>query len=106
LIVSFNTKALRDCCASSERAEAVIGSAHAQELISVLSDTEAVETAAEFIELYAPNVAVDGDSISLPIGTEYRLAFVAVGVAITRNCEVELDWRAVRRLKMMDLSRC
>jgi DUF971 family protein len=80
---------------------------HAQELISVLSDAEAADTAAEFIELYSPSAAVDGHSISLPVGTGYRLSFVAIGVALARyNRAARLDWRAVRRLKVMDLSPC
>ncbi len=104
--MSFNTQELRDCCASLEKAEAVIGSVHAQELISVLSDAEAAETAAELIELYAPNVAIDGDSISLPVGIRYRLSFVAVGVALVRDREAGPEWSAVRRLKMMGFSKC
>jgi hypothetical protein len=106
LIVSFNTRELRECCASLEKAEAAIGSPHAQELISVLSDAEAADTAAEFIQLYVPIVAVDGDSISLPIGTRYRLSLVAIGVALVRDHQSGLDWRVVRRLKVMDLSQC
>ena len=106
MIISFNTRELRDCCASLEKAEAVVGSAHAQELISVLSDAEAADTAAEFIEFYAPSVAVDGDSILLPIGTRYRLSFAAIGVALVRDDRAGLEWSAVRRLKVMDLSPC
>jgi hypothetical protein len=34
------------------------------------------------------------------------LSLVAVGVAIVRDREAGLDWGTVRRLKMMDLSRC
>ena len=106
LIVSFNTQELRDCCASLERAEALIGSEHAQDLMMVLSDAEAVDTAAELIELYAPNAAVAGDSISLRVGTRYCLVFVALGASLVRKPPANLDWGAVRRLKMMDLSLC
>jgi hypothetical protein len=106
LIVSFETHELRDCCASLEKAEAVVGSTHAQELISVLADAEAAETAAEFIKLRAPNVAVSDDSISLPMGTRYRLSFVAVGVASVGKHGGRVDWRSVRRLKMMELTPC
>jgi hypothetical protein len=106
LIVSFNTQDLRDCCASLERAEAVFGSAHAQELMTVLSDAEAVDPAAELMELYAPDVAVDGNSLSLPIGVNYRLSFIAIGATIVRDREIGLDWGTVWRLKMMDISPC
>jgi hypothetical protein len=106
LIVSFNTQHLRNCCSSLERAEAVIGSVHAQELMTVLSDAEAADTAAEFIDLYAPAVAVDGDSFSMAIGVQYRLLFVAIGAKLCRDREVGLNWGTVRRLKMMDISPC
>jgi hypothetical protein len=106
LIVSFNTQDLRDCCASLERAEAVIGSAHAQELMTVLSDAEAVDTAAEFIELYAPDATVYNDSLTVPIGVEYRLSFIAIGATLARDHEAGLDWGTVRRLKMMDITSC
>jgi hypothetical protein len=89
-----------------ERAEAAIGPAHAQDLITVLSDAEATETAAELIDLYAPNVAVSGDSLSLPIGTRFRLTFVAIGTPLVRDPEGCVDWCAVRRLKMTDISQC
>jgi hypothetical protein len=106
VIVSFNTEGLRDCCASLERAEALIDLTHARDLMTVLSDAEAVDTAAEFVELYAPNAAIEGDIISLPIGRRYRATFVAIGAALVRNRDGGLDWRSVRRLKMMDLSPC
>jgi hypothetical protein len=106
LIVSFNSQDLRDLCASLEQAEAKIGSAHAQELLTVLSDAEAADTAAEFLELYSPNASADRDSISVLIGVRYRVTFVAIGTALGRERETRLDWRIVRRLKMMDLSLC
>jgi hypothetical protein len=80
--------------------------AHAQELMAILSDAEANDTAADFIELYAQNAKMDGDSISLLVGTQFRVTFAAVGTALVRDCDTGLDWRLVRRLKMMDLSLC
>ena len=106
MIVSFNSQDLRNCCASLEQLEAKIGLGHAQELMAVLSDAEAHDTAADFIELYAQNAKIDGDSISLLVGTQYRVTFAAVGTGRVRDCETRLDWRLVRRLKMMDLSLC
>jgi hypothetical protein len=74
--------------------------------MAILSDAEAVETAAEFVELYAPNAAVGDGFISLSIGTRYRVTFTAIGAALVRDRNAGLDWSAVRRLKMMDLSSC
>ena len=84
----------------------MIGATHAQELMAVLADAEAVATATEFIELYSPNVAVHPDYISLPIGTQYEVSFVAIGHAHKRTAQAGVDWGAVRRLKLMDLSQC
>lgn len=106
MIISFNSQDLRDCCASLERAEAAIGSTHARELMAALSDAEAAETAADFVELYKPNATVTGDSVTLVIGTQYRAIFEAIGASLVRNRKTALDWRSVRRLKMMDLSPC
>ena len=106
LIISFNSRSLRDSCASLERAEALIGYAHAQELITLLSDAEAQETAADLMEFYAPDATDDGDTISLRLGTQYQLRFVAVGSAPVGDSGAGLDWRTVRRLKLMEISRC
>lgn len=105
MIVSFNTQCLRDCCESLVCAEEVIGTPHAQELMTLLSDAEAAETALELIELYTPNVEVASGTISLPVGTGYRASFVAIGITLGDR-SAEFDWGAVRRLKMMDLSPC
>jgi hypothetical protein len=105
-IISFNSKDLRDSCASLERAEALIGYAHAQELIMLLSDAESQETAADLIDFYAPDATDDGDTILLRIGTLYQLRFVAVGTAPVCAPGAGLNWRSVRRLKLMEISRC
>jgi len=106
LIISYNSQNLRDACATLERAEALIGYAYAQELMAVLSDAEAAETAAELIELYTPNAAANGGSIFLALGAQYRLSFVAVGSALVRDSGGGVNWREVRRLKLMDISPC
>lgn len=106
MIVSFNTRKLRDICASLEQAEAEIGATHAQELIALISDADSVETAAELIELYDPEAMEVGNAISLPVGARYRASFVALGAAAALDSGVPPDWHAVRRLKMMDLTSC
>ena len=45
-------------------------------------------------------------SFSVPIGIEYYVSFVAIGVTVFRDRKTGLDWGTVRRLKMMDISRC
>ena len=106
LIISFNTKSLRNYCESLERAEGIIGPEHARDLMTVLSDAEAVDTAVELIDLYTPYVVLDGESVSLPVGTQYRAYFIAIGNALLRDPATRLDWSLVRRLKMMELGPC
>jgi len=74
--------------------------------MTVLADAEAAETADELIALYSPNVKVDGDSISMSIGTRYRMSFVAIGASLVHDGDAGLDWCVVRRLKMMELVEC
>jgi hypothetical protein len=106
LIASFASSELRDCCASLEKATAAIGSEHAQQLITLLSEAEAAETAAELMDLYGPHVTADGDTLSLPVGTQYRVRFVAIGSKIVCTPEGAPDWATVRRLKLMELVAC
>lgn len=104
LIVSFNTKLWRDCCGELEKAEAMIGFDHAQKLMTLLADAEAVDTAAELIDLYSPTVTIDGGRISMPIGTRYRAYFEAVGAQLVRHHG--LDWSSVKRVKLMEVAEC
>lgn len=72
--------------------------------MTVLSDAETADTASELIEFYDPDVTVDGDSLSIPVGTDYRLSFVPIGATLSRDRDGKLDWNTVRRLKIMELS--
>jgi hypothetical protein len=89
-----------------ERAEEQFGAVHAQELMAVLSDAEAVDSALELIDLYSPNAEIIGGAIVLKIGVSYRLRLVPIGTSIARGQQVAFDWSTVRRLKIMDLSPC
>lgn len=82
----------------------LIGSAHAHHLITILSDAEAVETAAELIDLYNPDVVLDGHFISIPIGPHHRLSLVAIGAKFGRDDAAPVDWGRVNRLKVVDIS--
>lgn len=88
-------------------AEQQLGSAHAQALVSLIADAEAFENANELIEFFGSeaHVAAD-DTISLAIGPNYRVEFVAVGIRFVRDPDGRVDWASVQRLKVLDLSRC
>lgn len=106
MIVSFETPELRDRCANREQAEMFVGQEYVEALFAILSDAEAVESAAEFIELYAPNVATTTENISVRMGTEYRMTLVPIGVGIVRSDVANPDWHTVMRLKIVELTRC
>ena len=106
MIVSFETEILRDCCASRERADVVYGSNYAQELITVLADAEAAETASELIELYGSDAVVAGSDIIVTIASRYRLVLTAIGVGLVLDGSVVVDWHSVRRLKVKDILIC
>jgi hypothetical protein len=105
MIVSFQSEELHDCCCIADVAEKKLGSEHAQALATVIADAEAVETAAEFIELFTPLNVGHSDSLLVPIGADYRVRFVAVGQAFGRDEEGGIDWSTVRRLQLAVLER-
>jgi hypothetical protein len=106
LIISFDTRELRECCSRLEIAEQRLGSAHAQALVSLIADAEAFENANELIEFFEPEANVtENDLVSIAIGSDYYVAFVAVGVRFVRDANDRMDWTSVQRLKVVDLSR-
>jgi len=107
LIISFDTRDLLECCSSLGMAEQQLGSAHAQALVSLIADAEAFENANELIEFFGSEAHVaEDDTISLAIGSDYRVEFVAAGVRFVRDADGRVDWKSVQRLKVVDLSRC
>lgn len=104
MIVSFQTEELHDCCCYAGVAEEVLGSAHAQALVTLIADAEAVETADELLALRDPFASVDvDDSLLADVGAEYRARFVAIGQEVSQNEEGKVDWSSVRRLKLVAL---
>jgi hypothetical protein len=88
-------------------AEQRFGSAHAQALVSLIADAEAFQNANELIEFFGSEARVaENDLISLAIGSEYRVGFIAAGVRFVRDADGRVDWTSVQRLKVVDLSRC
>jgi hypothetical protein len=107
LIISFDTRELLECCSNLEVAEQRLGSAHAQALVSLIADAEAFENAGELITFFGSEAHVaENDSILVAIGSHYRMEFVAVGIRFVRDADGKIDWTSVRRVKLVDLSRC
>jgi hypothetical protein len=104
VIVSFQSQELHDCCCIASVAEEALGAILAQALENLIADAEAVETAAELLELLEPfaSVAPD-DSLLADVGADYRARFVAIGQEFTRDEEGKIVWLSVRRLKLVAL---
>ena len=104
MIVSFQSQELHDCCCIATVAEEILGGVHAQALKTIIADAEAVETAAEFLQLREPFASVDvDDSLLADVGANYRARFVPIGQEFTRDDEGRVVWSSVRRLKLMAL---
>lgn len=87
-------------------AEQRLGSARAQALVSLIADAEAFQNANELIEFFGSEAHVsENGSISLAIGSDYRVEFVAAGVRFVRYADGRVDWTSVQRLKVLYLSR-
>lgn len=107
MIISFGTAELHDCCSSLVAAEQRLGSAHAQALVSLIADAEAFDSADDLIRYFDSQALVDEhDSLFLPIGSNYKSRFVAVGVRFTRNAEGNIEWASVHRLKLEEIFAC
>jgi hypothetical protein len=104
VIVSFQSEKLHDCCCQASLAEEALGSAHAQDLATLIAEAEAVETADEFLQLRAPLAHItEDDSLLAEVGADYAARFVAAGQEFTRDEEGKIVWSSVRRVKLVTL---
>jgi len=105
LIVSFETVALQQACYVLELAEEQFGAVHAQALIALLADIEAFATTAELIDFLGEDAAVAlDDSLSLPIGSDYRATLVATGTRYHKDAGSRVVWSSVTRLKLVEIT--
>jgi hypothetical protein len=77
---------------------------HAQELISVIADMEALENAEDLLEFFNGRLRIaEDDQICLQLGTYYQMTFIAVGRKFTKNVQGRVAWSSVTRLKLLDI---
>ena len=106
IIISFDSKSLHDSCVTLAAAEDLLGSTHASALISLISDVEAFENAAELIDFLGNQVKVcSDDSLFVVIGSDYRAKLVVAGTRFARDIDGRVIWATVARLKLVDISR-
>jgi hypothetical protein len=107
LIVSYDTTALQQACYVLEQAEQQYGTVHAQALIALIADVEAFENAAELIDFWDEDLFItNDDSLSLPIGADYRATLASVGNRYRRDADGRVVWSSVTRLKLLAITGC
>jgi hypothetical protein len=107
LIVSYDTTALQQACYVLEQAEQLYGAVHAQALIALIADVEAFENGAELMEFWDEDLLIaNDDSLSLPVGADYRAALTAVGNRYQRDADGRVIWSSVTRLKLLAIRGC
>ena len=107
MIVSFHTRELLQLCSSLEMAEQLLGPQAAQLLIETLADVEAFDHVGELIDFFGSYATIDENEFAVTADRCGPLrAFCPVGAKLVRLDDGNLDWTKVRRLKLVDISKC
>lgn len=106
ITISFEHAEHHEMCSSLERAEQLLGSVSAGELVRFLSDAAACDNVADLIGLLGDDIKVSGnDSLSVMIGSDYRADLIAMGKHVKHDDDDRVLWTSVIRLKLMAISR-
>ena len=106
ITISFEDGPLHDTCIELQKAELEYGSLNAAALVTFLSEALAFENVEELISLFGEEIKIlPDDSLSLPIGSDYRVALVVAGTRFKRNAVGRVVWSSVTRLKLVEMSR-
>jgi hypothetical protein len=101
VIVSFESRELQATCLEIATAEDRLGAAHAQALITLISELEAFQHAEEAIGFIGNAEVRKDDSLVIPVGSRYLATFVAVGAQVRNNRPERTPWSDVSRLKIV-----
>jgi hypothetical protein len=106
LIISFKDSSLHDACVKLHQAEQLYGSVHAAALVTFISDAEAFESVGELLDFLGDDIQLLPDeSLSVLIGSDYRVALVVAGKRFDRDVGGRVVWTSVKRLKLVEISR-
>lgn len=102
LEIAFQTKELRATCESSTRAKRELGEPASKALRRVVADMNAVETAAELLEmgLGIENCAQKGGMLRFHLSEELSLYCHVNHQSVPMNGEA-IDWVQVTRIKVV-----
>lgn len=106
ITISFEHAEHHETCSNLERAEQLLGSVSAGELVRFLSDAAASNNVGDLIDLLGEDIKISGDdSLSVAIGSDYRADLIAMGQHVKRDGDDRVIWTSVIRLKLMAISR-
>lgn len=104
LIISFDTTELKERCCEYAVAESVYGTLDARALFTALADAEAMENAADWIEFFGDEVAVQQDcSLMLTFGSDLFARLIPVGTKFEKADDGSVKWQTVRYLKLVQI---
>lgn len=104
--ITYEGEALHETCWDLQRAEQAYGSISAGALVTFLSEADSLETADEILDLLGDDAKIlPDDSLSVPIGSDYRAALVVVGTHHLLDADGRIAWASVTRLKLLAISR-
>tara|TARA_R110000787_G_C13385270_1_gene442146 strand:+ start:221 stop:535 length:315 start_codon:yes stop_codon:yes gene_type:complete len=100
LILSFETKLLRDVCERAECAERELGAAASAQLFDRIADMVAAPTASDFLF----GQPVSDDAIYVALGANAGLKFVSNHAEHNANPRSRVDWSQVKRVRIVEIS--
>lgn len=104
IVISYETEELLNLCVESHRAENTIGGPSARLLQTFIADAEAFENAMELIRFLGNDAEVAlAKTLSISIGSSYRIQLIAVGINFDIDAQGKIDWASVTRLKLVSI---
>jgi hypothetical protein len=100
--LAFHTQALRAVCEDADRASSEFGEDVATALRHRLADLRAAVSLNDVV-VGSPNVS--GEHVSVEVGKSHELYLVANHVRKPLASDGSLDWRRVRRLRVLEVRR-
>lgn len=100
--ISFHSRHLRDICLIQSHADEVLGLRLSKKLISRLFDIKAINNVLE-LPVGGPVSSFQDDEeyIIIKLDSKVSMGFICVHAKPPKNDDNSIDWKAVRRIKLM-----
>jgi hypothetical protein len=103
VIFAFESKSLRDVCQDESRALAELDAEVAEALKHRLADLAAATTGKDIIAGRPSTFGLAGECMSVDLGTDRKLVFVANHVKKPLGANKRVDWSKVTRIKLLGI---